>query len=86
MGKADIKYWNIDKLRNFVQSDIASNPSIKKMFIEAGCGDLFNLSIEGSDVYSGKIHLANAMLKYLGKGIEEEADEFVQPESDQTSL
>jgi hypothetical protein len=68
--KLDVKYWKIDKLSTFLKSDIVLKPEIKKIFMDAGCGGLFNLSLEGPDIYSGKLHVADQMMKYLA--IEEE--------------
>ncbi|MBI9037935.1 MAG: hypothetical protein JEY97_07370 [Bacteroidales bacterium] len=63
--KADIKYLKIHKLKAFVESDIVKNERIKNIFIEAGCGGLFNLRFDHPDAYSGKIKLAEEMTKYL---------------------
>jgi hypothetical protein len=70
--KLDVKYWKIDKLSTFLKSDIVLKPEIKKIFMDAGCGGLFNLSLEGPDIYSGKLHVADQMMRYLAieeKGI-----------------
>jgi hypothetical protein len=75
LGKLDIKYWKIDKLKNFIESDIATHPEIKKIFIDAGCGDLFKFNLDGPDTYNGKIHLANDMLKYIGKDFKDQDDD-----------
>jgi hypothetical protein len=82
LGKLDIKYWKIDRLKNFIESDIATHPEIKKIFVEAGCGDLFKLNLEGSEAYSGKIHLANEMLKYMGKSSEEKKEDAPDLQTD----
>lgn len=67
LGKLDISYWNIDKLKNFIDSDIATQPEIKNIFIEAGCGDLFEVNLQEGESYSGRIQLAGEMLRYLKK-------------------
>ncbi|NJO89402.1 MAG: hypothetical protein HC831_10930 [Chloroflexia bacterium] len=42
LKKQDKKYWAIDKLSTFKNSDIAKTPELKSLFLEAGCSDLFN--------------------------------------------
>ncbi len=41
--KADKKYLGIDKLELFLTSDIEDNEPLKKIFCQAGCGQLFTL-------------------------------------------
>ncbi len=41
LKKQDKKYWAIDKLSTFKNSDIANTPELKSIFLEAGCNDLF---------------------------------------------
>jgi hypothetical protein len=77
LGKLDIKYWNIDKLQKFLQSDIVSNPVLKKIFSEAGCSDLFTLETTGTDFYNVKEYIADDIQKYLGLNeSEDEQDEL----------
>ena len=42
MQKADKKYWEIDKLSTFLESDIGENEELKQLFITAGCKSLFD--------------------------------------------
>ncbi len=41
LAKADKKYLAIDKISTFMVADIISNDEVYKLFIEAGCGSLF---------------------------------------------
>jgi len=43
LKKPDKEYLSIDKLSAFYASDIPDNPEVKKLFIDAGCTDLFDL-------------------------------------------
>jgi len=43
LNKLDMQYLTIDKLSAFYTSDIADNPEVKKLFIDAGCADLFDI-------------------------------------------
>jgi hypothetical protein len=65
LNKVDIKYLNIDKLRTFINSDIVKNERIKNIFIDAGCGGLFDLKFDEPDAYKGNVKLAEEMSKYL---------------------
>jgi len=64
--KADKKYLGIDNLNTFINSDIESNENLKRVFCQAGCGDLFELKkiLKGNS--SPTIHCANYLEKYLG--------------------
>lgn len=42
LQKEDVKYLAIDRLSAFVDSDLIENEAVKKIFIEAGCEDLFD--------------------------------------------
>ena len=42
MQKADKKYWEIDKLSTFLESDLEENEELKQLFIRAGCKSLFD--------------------------------------------
>ena len=42
MQKADKKYWEIDKLSTFLESDLEDNEELKQLFITAGCKSLFD--------------------------------------------
>jgi hypothetical protein len=74
MDKLDIKYWNIDKLHHFLESDIALKPEIKKVFTDAGCSALFKMKLEGEGLYGGSVRLADDLLNYIGKGNEEDGE------------
>jgi len=68
LGKLDKAYLNIDKLSAFYNTDIADNPEIKKIFVDAGCGDLFDIEpYMFKDTHEGpKIKLADKIRSYLG--------------------
>ena len=67
LQKADKKYLGIDKLSTFILSDIKENKQLKKLFDEAGCGDLFKLDKTLLDNPKEKeIACANFIANYLG--------------------
>lgn len=68
LQKEDIKYLAIDKLSAFVDSDLNENEVIKKIFIEAGCQDLFDTKefIYEFNWKSNPRHLADFFSSYLG--------------------
>lgn len=41
--KEDKIYLTIDKISSFIDSDIANDPRVKKMFVDAGCESLFKV-------------------------------------------
>lgn len=82
LGKLDIKYWNIDKLRKFLESDIITNPVVKNIFVEAGCGDLFCLQTTDTDAYKIKEYVADEMQKYMGLNKEENDDDSYESQDD----
>lgn len=43
LSKLDKKYLQIDQLKAFYDSDIEENEHLKKLFIDAGCGGLFEI-------------------------------------------
>ena len=63
LNKLDMKYLNIDKLKVFQESDIKNNAEVKKIFIDAGCGSLFE--IRKNEFKSTNIKLADKVLSYL---------------------
>jgi hypothetical protein len=65
LNKVDVKYLNIDKIKAFIESDIVKNERIKNIFIEAGCGGLFDLKLDDSEAYNGALKLAEEMSKYM---------------------
>lgn len=81
MSKLDVKYWNIDKLHLFLNSDIVLKPEVKKIFTDAGCEGLFKLTLAGDGLYGGSVPLADNLLKYIGKN----NDPAVEQEQTETS-
>lgn len=71
--KADKKYLGIDNLKTFINSDIESNENLKRIFCQAGCGELFALNKIMKRNPSPTIHCADFLEKYLGLKQEEEA-------------
>lgn len=43
LSKMDKKYLQIDQLKAFYDSDIEENEHLKKLFVDAGCGGLFEI-------------------------------------------
>ncbi|MBI9037934.1 MAG: hypothetical protein JEY97_07365 [Bacteroidales bacterium] len=74
LNKLDVKYLNIDKIRVFIESDIVKDERLKNIFIEAGCGGLFDLNLDDPDAYNGALKLAEEMSKYLETEDEKEND------------
>ena len=68
LGKLDISYLKINKLSTFINSDIASNPEVKRIFIEAGCTALFDklpsYFFEESNSKT-TVHIADKIRSYL---------------------
>lgn len=71
--KADKKYLGIDNLKTFINSDIESNENLKRIFCQAGCGELFELKKILKKNPTPTIHCADFLEKYLGLKQEEEA-------------
>ena len=67
LNKLDHKYLNIDKLSSFMTSDIRSNQKVKDVFIEAGCGNLFELDKDSTYMtfYEDATSPAMILPKYL---------------------
>jgi hypothetical protein len=65
--KEDKIYLSIDKLSSFVNSDIAANPRLKDMFIQAGCTSLFLIdrSLYMNSTNIKEKAMACMILKYL---------------------
>ena|GEM_PF-5563487 len=70
--KTDMKYWAIDRMSTFIASDINKNEALKSKFIEAGCGDLFDINYSSRELMGQNIEQADAMVKYFGLDDEEE--------------
>lgn len=70
--KADKKYLGIDNLKTFINSDIESNETLKRIFCQAGCGELFALNKIMKTNLSSTIHCADFIEKYLGLKQEKE--------------
>jgi hypothetical protein len=66
MKKFDHKYWAIDKLSTFHNSDLKDHPQTKEIFEMAGCGNLFKeLSYPDLDTSELPSCQAKQMLRYL---------------------
>lgn len=63
--KEDKKYFGIDTLKVFINSDIEQNEKLKAVFCQAGCGDLFGISKYFSGNDNHFIHCADSLAKYL---------------------
>ena len=70
--KADKKYLGIDQLSTFIDSDIEANENLKRIFCQAGCGELFELKQIMKKNPTPSIHCANYLEYYLGLKGEEE--------------
>jgi hypothetical protein len=44
LGKDDKKYLSLDKLSTFLDPEIRQNETLRRLFIDAGCGDLFEIT------------------------------------------
>lgn len=62
--KHDKEYLKIDNLQMFLSSDIGENERLKKCFIEAGCGGLFEVEV-GYNPGKEHIECAEYIVKYL---------------------
>jgi hypothetical protein len=66
MEKQDLSYWAIDRLSTFHNSDLKDHPETRKLFENAGCGDLFKeVSFTYKQVESPHACQAKQMLRYL---------------------
>ena len=63
LNKLDIKYLNIDKLKSFQESDIKEHEEVKKIFVKAGCGSLFE--IPNFKHVKTNMKLADTIMEYL---------------------
>ncbi len=71
----DKKYLTIDKLSAFMSSDIADNSQVKQIFIDAGCGSLFELddSIMCNPEKIKTRSIASLISEYLGINEEDQS-------------
>ena len=65
-SREDAKYWALDRISTFLESDIQNNERLKSKFIEAGCGSLFRLNLEPEGPAPETMRQADAMVKYFG--------------------
>ncbi len=70
--KEDKKYLGIDKLSTFINSDIEQHENLKKIFIQAGCGDLFEVKNHFTHHPDRNMQCADYLSHYLG--LEEETE------------
>ena len=68
LSKEDKKYLAIDKISTFVDSDITKNEKIKQIFIQAGCGDLFDLEVvfQNHTKVTQSTSTSERVMEYLG--------------------
>jgi len=64
--KEDKKYLGIDKLSTFVNSDIEENENLKRIFIKAGCGGLFEMKKHTKEKPDHAQQCATYLSQYLG--------------------
>ncbi len=64
LSKEGKKYFHIDQLDTFVESDIKTNKTLNALFTEAGCADLFDFDKHLNEKPEEK-RAADAILKYL---------------------
>ena len=74
--KQDKKYLALDKLSTFIDPELRQNETIRRLFVDAGCGVLFELAKSGmmdANSKTGNVK-AETLMKYL-KLMPVEADE-----------
>lgn len=64
LSKEGKKYFHIDRLDTFIESDIKTNEKLRALFVEAGCADLFDFEKHLKEKPEEK-KAADAILKYL---------------------
>jgi len=64
--KEDKKYLGIDKLSTFINSDIEENETLKRIFIRAGCGSLFEMKKHIRNRSDHANQCASYLSQYLG--------------------
>ncbi|MFA5971929.1 MAG: hypothetical protein WC780_06230 [Lentimicrobiaceae bacterium] len=67
LQKRDKEYLALDKLSTFINSDLRNNEAMRRLFIEAGCGDLLELAQEQIYGKEEEINRVNVktMMDYL---------------------
>lgn len=70
--KEDKKYLGIDKLSTFINSDIEENENLKRIFIQAGCGGLFEMKKHLREKPDHANQCASYLSQYLGLTKQEE--------------
>lgn len=65
LSKIDMKYWDIDRLSTFQQTDICENEELKSLFTKAGCKNLFSKQINFSEEKEELREMAHDMLEYI---------------------
>ncbi|MEI6854114.1 MAG: hypothetical protein WCL06_14805, partial [Bacteroidota bacterium] len=77
------KYLQIDKLSTFLASDIQTNQKVKNIFVEAGCGSLFELDqgLLNKHIVDQVKPKADLILEYLGLNKSSETDKMYEEES-----
>ena len=63
--KEDKKYLGIDKISAFINSDIEQEETLKMIFCQAGCGDLFEVKKFVADGSNTLTQSAGYLLRYL---------------------
>jgi hypothetical protein len=68
LNKVDLKYWEIDKLSTFQNSDIKEQPKVREIFEKSGCGVLFNdFPFQRNEVQGHTISMAEKFLQFISK-------------------
>jgi hypothetical protein len=68
LNKIDLKYWEIDKLSTFQNSDIKEQPKVREIFEKSGCGVLFNdFPFQKNEAQGHAISMAEQFLKFISK-------------------
>jgi hypothetical protein len=67
LQKQDKKYLALDKVSTFINHDLRTNETMRRLFIEAGCGDLLELTEDNIFDKEDEINSVNlkAMMDYL---------------------
>ena len=61
--KQDKQYLLLDKLSTFMNPDLRKNETIRRLFFDAGCGDLFELT--KGQTFGGAVDYANVNVKSI---------------------
>ena len=67
LQRHDNKYLALDKVSTFINHDLRSNEAMRRLLIEAGCGDLLELTVDNIYGKEEEINRVNVkmMMDYL---------------------